>query len=206
MATRVTSYTVLLLGSIGVLLACATTPPQEDREWKFAKRVDSVESYERFLENWPNSAYAAEARKKVEEIESFESDWGSLQNGMTLEDVEGLMGETHSWDPYDLDQFRGMLELFERAAAANVPTTITVSVCDPSAAGCESLATLEEVRAFMDRAKSQDWRLLSRCYFVKTASCPLLFDQSGRLTFWKLEEPDYSAKTLYKNLRPHLAD
>lgn len=67
MATK--RLTRVLFVVLGLLILVSILPDAQKKEWREAERFGSLDSYERFLTRFPQSRFAAQARRSMEEIE-----------------------------------------------------------------------------------------------------------------------------------------
>jgi len=78
----------------------------ENLNWKIAKTRDSVESYERFLKNYPDGIYAKLARESLDiaigrgpdSTTRFCQSWSEIKEGMSYDSVQKIMTESQAFE------------------------------------------------------------------------------------------------------------
>lgn len=88
-------FGIFIMLSILTLAGCATPSAEFDK----AKKINTIDSYNAYLKEFPYSQYTKKAKDKIAELteaerrkKQIEKYWGKLSKGMSVDEVDNLIG------------------------------------------------------------------------------------------------------------------
>jgi len=88
MKTHPTRWTLMALAAALMLASCS----HEKADWKSASTADTADGYQQFLTQHPNSANAAQARTRIQQIQE-DHDWQSATSADSRESYEQFVAK-----------------------------------------------------------------------------------------------------------------
>ena len=90
-----TIFGIIVMISVLALAGCATPSSEYDK----ASKINSIDSYKAYVEKFPYGHYTKKAKDKIAEMVKTESkknqlknNWGKLNKGMSVDEVDSLIG------------------------------------------------------------------------------------------------------------------
>ena len=89
------TFGIIILLTILTLASCATPTS----EFNHAKEINTIDSYRVYVEKYPYGPYTNAAKAKITELTKkaskeiqLKNNWGKLQKGMSVDEVDSLIG------------------------------------------------------------------------------------------------------------------
>ena len=92
------TFSIIIMLSVLTLAGCATPYSEYDK----AREINSINSYEAYLEKYPYGPYSVKAKDKIAELKQAERErqrvnqikqnWDKLRKGMSVDEVDNLIG------------------------------------------------------------------------------------------------------------------
>ncbi len=163
MKTHATPWTVIALAGALMLAGCS----HESADWKSATTADTAESYQQFLTQHPNSANAAQAHTRIQQIQE-DHDWQSATSADTREAYEQFASQ-HP-DSKWVQEARIRIENFAQSGAAG------------SGAGAATAATAVTGAPKMPGGKQPHVATMAGAHYVQLGA---YHSQAGAESQWK---------------------
>jgi hypothetical protein len=118
MTTHANRWTLIALAGALMLAGCS----HEKADWKSASTADTAAAYQQFLTQHPNSASAAQARTRIQQIQE-DHDWQTATSSDSREGYEQFVAQ-HPESKW-VQEARIRIENFAQSGAATAATAVT---------------------------------------------------------------------------------
>jgi hypothetical protein len=177
MKTHATGWTLLALAGALMLAGCS----HETADWKSASTADTADSYQQFLTQHPNSANAAQARTRIQQILE-DHDWQTATSSDSREGYEQFVSK-HP-DSKWVQEARIRIENFAQSGAGSAGAAVAASAATGAA-----VASVSPGATKMPAGKSPHVATMGGAHYVQLGA---YHNQAGAESQWKRLSSKYA--------------